>query len=116
MPQPAGALNGSDLAERVLRRLTVIGAGKTPRAQDALVVTDAWDALYQEWFIDGWVDWPKELIPPYAAEGIVNVLCARLSPDFRGEPFSMSEREARVQFLQANARPESPAPVRATYF
>lgn len=116
MPQAAGALSTSDLAERVLRRLTVLKVGGTPRPADAKVVTDAYEALYQEWFIRGFINWPLDLIPPYAAEGLVLALCSRLSPDFRGEPFATTEEYAETVYQKANKGPLSPASVRASYF
>jgi len=116
MPQPAGALSTSDIAERVLRRLTVLKVGGTPRPADALIVTDAYDGLYDEWFIRGLIRFPKELIPPYAGEGLVLALCSRLSPDFRGEPFATDEAYAEYIYLKANKGPLSPASTAASYF
>lgn len=115
MPQPAGALNSADIAERVLRKLTIIGPGKAQRAADAKVVTEAYAALYQEWWVRGMVAWPQEIMPPYAAEGVVLVLCARLSSDLRGEPFEKTEEYGEAVYLKANARPASPAPVFSLY-
>lgn len=115
MPQPDGLIGPEELAERVLFDLTVVGVGRAVRPQDARKVTMAYRQLYDEWWRRGWADWPLDLMPEAALNGVAIVLCARLSKGFKGQPFLESERDGEVMFCKAMGYPVSPAPVPAVY-
>jgi hypothetical protein len=115
MPQPDGLIGPEELAEHVLFRLNVVGVGRAVRPQDAAKVSRAYRSLYDEWWRRGWADWPLDLMPEAALEGLGIVLSARLSYGFKGQPFDQSERDGEVMFCKAMGYPVSPAPVPAVY-
>jgi len=116
MPQPDGLIGPEEIAEHVLFRLNVVGAGRAVRPQDAKKVTAAYRRLYDEWWRRGLADWPLDLMPEAALEGVGIVLCARLSYGFKGQPFAQTEMEGEATFAKACGLPMSPAPVPAVYF
>lgn len=70
------------LAEAVLRRLSVVGAGETPSPDDATLVKDMYADLYQELEVEDVSFWPETSIPEHVFRALTDYMAGNAAPDF----------------------------------
>lgn len=58
----------SNLADAVLRRLNVVGAGQTPNAEDSTFITDRWPGIYEKLRLLDVAFWGREAIEEISQE------------------------------------------------
>lgn len=116
--QLAQTCSPQDIAVAVARRLNVsLGIVGDPESDTTKVIVDEYHALYQglEW--RGETPWNIDLTPVRLKPAIVDILAARLWPNFKGEPSpARMERDAWMQFNANNSPAASWAPVVGQYF
>lgn len=118
----------ADFQQRVGRRLGVVPAAGTLSAEDAAVVLEAYEHLYDELSANGLAPWPEDTIPGQFADIIIGMTAARLVDHFTiAEPrrsqfiglydfglpvTSVAERRLRAM----TSENEAPDPVDMDYF
>lgn len=91
-----------DLAERVLLRLKVTGAGETPNNDDASLVKNFYATTFAEIEVLELTYWPVASIPDEAFEALADFIAGRIGPDFgKDRPDLEASGRQRLAVLSA---------------
>lgn len=74
--------NATELATAVLKRLGVLAAGQTAEAEDAKIVTDAWNSVYPQLRHHGIAIWASGAIEEEFQEPLEKYMAAKVYSSF----------------------------------
>lgn len=100
-----------DLGPRVLRKLSVLGAGETAEADDIDLVNEKLDAVHAALRTRGLLRWTLNAVPDYAQESYVLMAAFLAAPEFQRPPDAtmwsagMREIESAVALPNAGTTP-----------
>lgn len=107
----------TQLIEKVLRRLTVLGAADPVTAEDAEIVTDALNELHDEISnmglnVKGDLEWSLDYVPRYVVEPYVALAANKLSDEFgiQGERLLSLRQGADLAWGRLVSKIYEPAP------
>jgi len=106
----------TELAERLLRKLGVLGGGEAPSADDGAVAEEKIVAVHEAVTALGRANWPVDEVPPYAIEPYTLMGTVLAGPDF-GRPVDTGAWVMGLRMLAAgSAAAVSKCPIHAEYF
>jgi len=112
----------AELAESVLRHLTIIDATESPDSDDEALVVSAYENKFQEIRAHGvnLTYWKRDSIPAEVFLILRDLIALEVMPAF-GQPITAADKEASEQIILKRLRrhvstQSSGLPVRATYF
>lgn len=72
----------AELVTRIMRRLGALDIAENQTAQETAAVGEVMDAVYDEMKERGEIDWDLLSIPTRYQDAFVNVVAAKVAPDF----------------------------------